>query len=109
MSTNSANMSLSDLLSKVTIISTEIKLNPVIIGRFGMELPEYTTAMDADVLQARAIDQDQERLKTELKMKTEELNTLKEKINQSYALAKKTVKMAEPQIKWLAYGIDDKR
>ena len=53
--------------------------------------------MNADINRVDALDEEQERLKSELKSKTEEFNALKDKLAESYALAKKTVKMAEPQ------------
>ena len=59
--------------------------------------------------QVDVLNKEQERLKSELKSKTEELNLLKDKLNESYALAKKTVKLAEPQLNWVAYGITDKK
>ncbi|MGB4414113.1 MAG: hypothetical protein WBI53_04410 [Paludibacter sp.] len=52
---------------------------------------------------------EQERLKSELKSKTAELDLLTAKLQRNYALGKKTVKMAEPQVNWVAYGITDKK
>jgi hypothetical protein len=48
-------------------------------------------------------------LRSLLSAKTDELDLIKEKLNKNYALAKKTVKLAEPQVNWKAYGIDDKK
>ncbi|HET7732996.1 MAG TPA: hypothetical protein VFK73_04080, partial [Paludibacter sp.] len=62
-----------------------------------------------DIKQADTLNKEQERLKSELKTKTEELNSLRDKITENYALAKKTVKLAEPQPNWVAYGIADKK
>ena len=109
MATKSTSMSLSDLLRNTTIISDNIKLNAVKVGRYGLDLPAFTDELDADVSQADILDKEQEKLKGELKSKTEELNVLKDKLTENYALAKKTVKMAEPQVNWVAYGISDKR
>lgn len=109
MATKSTSMSLSDLLRNTTIISDNIKLNAVKVGRYGLDLPAFTDELDADVSQADILDKEQEKLKGELKSKTNELNVLKDKLTENYALAKKTVKMAEPQVNWVAYGISDKR
>lgn len=109
MATKSTSMSLSDLLRNTTIISDNIKLNAVKVGRYGLDLPAFTDELDADVSQADILDKEQEKLKGELKSKTDELKVLKDKLTESYALAKKTVKMAEPQVNWVAYGISDKK
>ena len=109
MATKTADMSFSDLLRSTTIISDNIKLNSVKIGRFGLDLPAFTDGLDADVSKADALDKEQENLKSELKAKTEELKLLTAKLTQDYALAKKTVKLAEPQVNWVGYGITDKK
>lgn len=109
MATKTTSMSFSDLLKKSTIICSNIKLNSEKIARYGLDLPAFTNEMNADINRVDALDEEQERLKSELKSKTEELNALKDKLAESYALAKKTVKMAEPQTNWVAYGIEDKR
>jgi len=109
MATKTTSMSFSDLLTNSTVMSSNIKLNAVKIGRYGLDLPVFTDQMDADISQADTLNKEQERLKSELKSKTEELNLLTEKLSQNYALAKKTVKLAEPQASWMAYGITDKK
>jgi len=109
MATESTRMSLSDLLASCTVLSANIKLNAEKIGRFGLELPAYTNEMDTDVQDADRLNKEQERLKSELKSKTAELELLKAKLQQNYALGKKTVKLAEPQVNWVAYGIADKK
>lgn len=109
MATKSLNMSLGELVSNSKIISDNIKLNTEKIGRYGLDLPAFTTEMDADILQVNSLNQEQERLKSLLKSKTEELNEVSNKLTQNYSLSKKTVKMAEPQANWLAYGITDKK
>ena len=109
MATKSLSMSFSDLVLKSQVMSDNIKLNPEKIGRYGLDLPEFTTEMDADILQLNNLNQEQERLKSLLKAKTEELNAVSSKLIQNYSLCKKTVKMAEPQANWVAYGITDKK
>ncbi|MFT3752675.1 MAG: hypothetical protein QM800_07305 [Paludibacter sp.] len=109
MATKTSSMSFSDLLSSSTLMSDNIKLNSEKISRYGLELPGFTTEMDAHIKQADALNKEQERLKSDLKAKTDELNSLRDKLVQNYALAKKTVKLAEPQSNWVAYGIADKK
>lgn len=109
MTTKTSSMSFSNLLNKSTLMSDNIKLNSAKIGRYGLDLPVFTDQMDADIKQVDALNKEQERLKSNLKSKTNELNLLKYKLSQNYALAKKTVKLAEPQLSWVAYGIADKK
>jgi phage-related minor tail protein len=91
-----------------TIMSTNIKLNAEKLSRY-LDLPAFTTEMDADLQQVDALNKEQERLKSELKTKTDALYTVLSKIEKNYAFAKKTVKMTEPQTNWVAYGIADKK
>jgi len=109
MATKTSSLSFSDLLNSSALMSDNIKLNSEKIGRYGLELPGFTTDMDADIKQAETLNKEQERLKSELKTKTEELNLLRDKITEKYALAKKTIKLAEPQSNWVAYGVADKK
>jgi hypothetical protein len=109
MTAKTSNMSFSDLLRKSTSMSENIKLNPMKVGRYGLDLPMFTDQMDADVSRANALSKEQERLRGQLKSKTDELDLLKEKLNENYSTAKKVVKLAEPQSNWIAYGIEDKK
>lgn len=109
MPTKSTSMSLPDLLTNSSVMSTNIKLNEEKIGRYGIDVPVFTNQMNADTAQADQLNKEQERLKSQMKSKTEELNAIQLRLEQNYALAKKTVKLAEPQANWVAYGITDKK
>ena len=109
MTTKSTSLSFSELKSKATVLSSNMKLNVEKIGHYGIELPAFTNEMDADLLQADVLNNEQERLKSELKAKTEELNALMLKLEKNHAHGKKVVKLAEPQTSWVAYGITDKK
>lgn len=109
MTKQTSSMSLSLLISKSSIMADNINLNAATISKYGLDLPSFTTEMQNDINKLTNIDKEQERLKSELKAKTEELNTLQAKLKSDYAKAKKVVKLAEPQVNWTAYGIEDKR
>ena len=109
MTTKSTSLSFSELKTKATVLSSNMKLNVEKISRYGIELPAFTNEMDADLLQADVLNNEQERLKSELKAKTEELNALMSKLEKNHAHGKKVVKLAEPQANWVAYGITDKK
>ena len=108
MTTKSTSLSFSELKTKATVLSSNMKLNVEKISHYGIELPAFTNEMDADLLQADVLNE-QERLKSELKAKTEELNALMLKLEKNHAHGKKVVKLAEPQANWVAYGITDKK
>ena len=101
--------SFSNLMTKSSIMADNIALNAEKLSKYGLEIPAFTNEMKADVEQLSTLDKEQERLKSELKAKTEALNALQAKLEKDYALAKKTVKLAEPQVSWKGYGIDDKQ
>lgn len=109
MSTESTKMPFSELLTSSSILSDNIKLNAQKVGRYGLELPAFTDEMDADVELANTLNMQQERLKSELKAKTQELDEVQQRLRSNYATGKKTVKLAEPQTNWVAYGISDKK
>ena len=104
-----SSLSFSELLTKASVMADNIALNSEKIGKYGLDLPDFTDEMKTDVGLLESLNKEQERLKSELKAKTEELNALQKKVKQNYALAKKTVKLAEAQVNWKAYGIDDQR
>ena len=109
MPSKSSTMSFSDLMSKSSVMSTNIKLNAEKIGRFGIDVIPFTNQMDNDKTLAEQLDQEQERLKSELKIKTAQVEEVSLRMEQNLALARKTVKLAEPQLNWVAYGIADKK
>ena len=56
-----------------------------------------------------AINDEQERLKAELKMKTVELDAKMAELNTLMSEAKKVIKLGFPQAQWKEFGINDKR
>lgn len=98
-----------NLLMDTTIISDNIKLNAGKIGRYGMDVPAFTTALDANCVKAKKLSFRQKQLMSELKGVTLELNGVLDTLQKDYALAKKTVKLAEPRPTWTGYGIHDKK
>lgn len=109
MGTEPTKMPFSELLTSTSILSNNIKLNAEKMGRYGLSLPAFTDTMDADLQLANTLNMEQERLKSELKLKTQQLAEVQERLQKNYAIAKKTIKLAEPQTNWIAYGIADKR
>ena len=102
-----SEMSGIDLMKCTAVMVACIKRNAVRLGRYGLDEPDFSDQLYADIMQVNSINRDRERLKDELKSKTNELNQLMQRIELSYSLAIKTVKMAEPKKNWVAYGISD--
>ena len=109
MKRRSLRKSVSDILHDSSMISENIKLNAERIGRYGIDVPAFTAAMDAALIKAQELVHKQKQMMSALKMTSLELNEVMIKIEKDYALAKKTVKLAESQLKWGAYGISDKK
>ena len=59
--------------------------------------------------EAIAINDEQEKLKAELKVKSAELNEKMTKLNALLKEAKKVVKLGFPQPQWKEFGVTDKR
>ena len=109
MAKKSIRKSLSNILHDSSIISDNIKLNAGTISRYGIDVEAFTAEMDADLKKADELNQRQKQLMSEQKANTLKLNEVLAKIEKDYALAKKTIKLAEPQAKWTGYGIHDKK
>ncbi len=54
-------------------------------------------------------NQEQEKLKAQLKEKTAQLDASLKKLDEKYAFIKKYIKLGVPQELWRQYGIEDKR
>lgn len=109
MAKKTIRKSLSDILHDSSIISDNIKLNAGTISRYGIDVDAFTAEMEADLEKAEELNQKQKQLMSEQKANTLKLNEALAKIERNYALAKKTVKLAEPQARWTGYGIHDKK
>ncbi|NIM13451.1 MAG: hypothetical protein GTO45_15160 [Candidatus Aminicenantes bacterium] len=56
---------------------------------------------------AQGLDDEQESLKGQLKVKTEELETAMDDLGETMSEGKKMVKLEMPQPTWVEFGIDD--
>jgi hypothetical protein len=68
----------------------------------------FVTEMESIRTEAK-INDEQEKLKADLKSKTDALNAKMEELTQKYSEAKKVVKLEFPQTQWMEFGISDKR
>ena len=109
MANKSIRKSFSSIMLNSSLISENVKQNANTINRYGIDVPIFTADLDAKIAKANELNQHQERMKSELKNITLELNNVLADIEKQYPLCKKTVKLAEPQAKWVGYGISDKK
>lgn len=109
MAKKSISKSFSNIMNDSSIISNRIKENAVTIGRYGIDVPTFSANLEADLAMAAELFASQQRIISQQKSITLELNDVLARIEKQYTLCKKTVKLAEPQEKWVGYGIADKK
>lgn len=101
-------MSYAELISQTQVMATGLKNKADEVSKRGIE-PAFVTEMEKLRTEAIALNNEQERLKAELKTKTEALNEKLELLSAKFSESKKVVKLAIPQVGWLEFGITDKR
>lgn len=102
------NISYAEQISKAQVLISGLKANANQIARRGLD-EAFVTRMDTSRSDATALNDEQERLKAALKMKTAELDAKLVELDLQAAEARKIVKMDFPQYQWKEFGIEDKR
>ncbi|MDR0364119.1 MAG: hypothetical protein LBH92_03770 [Bacteroidales bacterium] len=95
-------------ISQAEIMISGLKNNQQQIEKRGVS-QEFIDKMAADIIAAVRLNNEQEALKAQLKVKTTELTAKMEILDKAYAEAKKIVKLDFPQAQWKEFGIGDKR
>lgn len=101
-------MSYAEMISQSQVMATGLKSKADEVAKRGIA-PEFVTEMERLRSEAITLNDEQERLKAELKTKTEALNAKLEALSAKLSESKKVVKLAIPQSGWLEFGITDKR
>lgn len=70
---------------------------------------EFINQMEEIHSRVQTLNSEQEKLKADLKTKTEALETQLKELQNKYAEAKKRIKLDFPQTQWREFGIEDKR
>lgn len=101
-------LSFAETMSRAQLMTTAIKENAEVLAKRGID---STFVQEMEQLRAAAMElnSEQERLKAELKMKTEALFNTVNQLEVKYREAKKIVKLDIPQAQWVGFGIEDKR
>lgn len=100
--------SYAEVISQAQVMSTGLKTNQKEIEKRGIN-EAFVTELETIRTEAIALNDEQERLKAELKLKTEALNEKMTVINAKLSEAKKLIKITFPQSQWVEFGITDKK
>lgn len=99
---------LSEQLSQARLMAEGLKKRSDVVSKVG--LTEERADEIANLAKALAsLDNEQEELKSALKLKTAALDEKQKELSAVMAEAKKLVKIAVDQNDWLTFGINDKK
>lgn len=100
--------SYAEIVSQAQVMSTGLKAQAAQVAPRGIDA-DFVTKLEQARAKAIALNDEQERLKAELKTQTEALDAAMKALNALLGEAKKVVKLAIPQSGWQEFGIQDKR
>ena len=103
-----ATKSYAEQISNAKVMVAGLKGNATQLARRGID-DAFTTKMDADQQAASDLNNQQEKLKADLKMKTGELEAKLNELGKSQSEAKKVVKLEMPLSQWREFVIEDKK
>lgn len=98
----------SDRISDAQVMESGLRNNQATLSRRGLDA-DFTEKLSESRARAAALNNEQERLKAELKMKTAELDEQLAIMGKLMREARKLVKLDMPQEQWKEFGIGDKR
>ena len=100
--------SYAEQISGAQVMVAGLRANAGQVNRRGID-DQFINKLDSDRLSAATLNDQQERLKAELKTKTAELDAKMAEMEKGVTEAKKIVKLDFPQDQWKQFGIEDKR
>lgn len=103
-----AKQSYADNISSSQVMAAALRNNTEKVGRRGIDA-DFITKLETDSQAAVVLNNEQEKLKAQTKLKTEELDEKLTSISSSLSEARKVVKMEFPQSQWIEFGITDKK
>ena len=95
-------------ISQAEVMTAGLKNNAAQVARRGLD-EAFVTKLDADRKAATALNNEQEKLKADLKAKTAQLDATLAELDKGIAEARKVVKLDFPKDQWREFGIEDKR
>lgn len=100
--------SYADSINKMKLMLAGIKSNQTELAKRGVDA-EYIADFETSYTQAQGLDDEQEKMKADVKMKTAELDAAMVIGLKKLSETKKLVKMTIPKEKWIEFGIEDKQ
>jgi hypothetical protein len=103
-----SKISYAEKINNAQVMAAGMQNNETVAQQRGWTKVKTTvlTSIRANVV---ALNDEQERLKAELKMKTAELDAKMAELDTLMTEAKKVVKLGFPQTQWKEFGVADKR
>jgi hypothetical protein len=95
-------------ISAAEVMSAGLDNNAGQVARRGLD-EAFTGKLKSDLQKAIVLNSEQERLKADLKRKTEELKATMTALNAEVAEARKIVKIDFPKTQWKEFGINATR
>ena len=95
-----------EIVNKSRLMIAGLRNNTAEVNRRGIDASFIT---EYELQELEKLDAEQERLKAELKMKTEAALTKRKQVESKLSEAKKVVKLSLPQAQWVEFGMEDKR
>jgi len=89
-------------------MATGLKNNAQVAAKRGLDT-EFITLLETNRAEAITLNDEQEKLKADLKIKTEALDGKMAAITAMLSEARKIVKIAIPKAQWKEFGMEDKR
>ena len=100
--------SYAEQISGAQVMVAGLRGNAAQVNRRGID-DQFINKLEADRNDAAALNDQQEKLKADLKSKTAELDAKMAEMEKGVTEAKKIVKLDFPQDQWKQFGIEDKR
>lgn len=97
-----------EIVNKSRLMIAGLRNNASEVNRRGIDA-SFITEYENELQELEKLDAEQERLKAELKMKTEAALTKRKQVESKLSEAKKVVKLSLPQAQWVEFGMEDKR
>ena len=95
-------------ISDAQVMESGLKNNQEQAARRGLDVA-FTTLLETNRKAAATLNDEQEKLKADLKMKTAELEAKLSELDKQMHKARKIVKLDFTQTQWKEFGITDKR
>jgi uncharacterized small protein (DUF1192 family) len=95
-------------IKSAEVMSAGLKNNAAQVAKSGLD-EAFATGLDSKRSRVVALNNEQERLKADLKEKTETLATELAELNATVMLARKKIKLDFPKARWVEFGIDATR